>query len=159
MHPFELATEFENRITVMTSAEYVNFHERKYLADGKMSLKFLNENLKTAFMTFSMKPFSPFFEKFESIIRRLVEAGICPERLGGQKAEYLPQKIDKELPAMVLTMDDLAIGFAICLIPLTFSVLAFICESLVPRVKAAVIEIITAVFLVHSCVKIKSIAW
>lgn len=159
MHAFEVVTEFENRLTVMTSAEYANLHERKYLADGRMSLKYLNEDLKTAFVTFSMKPYSPFLEEFEFKIRRLVEAGICPGRLGGKNADIFPQRIDKELPAIVLTMDDLGIGFTICLIPLTLSVLAFFFEAAVPRVKAAIIETVTALFLVNACTKIRSSAW
>lgn len=159
MHFFEVVTEFENRMTVMTSAEYANLHERKYLADGRMSLKFLNEDLKTAFVTFSMKPFSPFLEEFESKIRRLVEAGICPNWLGGQKADIFPQRIDKELPAMVLSMDDLGIGFTINLIPLILSFLAFFFEVTVPRVKTAIIETLKALFLVHACTKIRNNAW
>lgn len=159
LHIFDVITEFENRMTVMTSAEYVNLHERMYLADGRMSLKFLNEDLKTAFVTFSMKLFSPFLEEFESKIRRLVEAGICPDRLGGKKADIFPQRIDKELPAMVLTMEDLDIGFKICLIPLILSVVAFIYEVLVPRVKSMVINTITALVLVQACTKIRSNAW
>lgn len=159
MHFFEVVTEFENRLTVMTSAEYANLHERKYLADGRMSLKFLNEDLKTAFVTFSMKPFSPFLEEFESKIRRLVEAGICPEFLGGQKADIFPQRIDEELPAMVLSMVDLGIGFMVCLIPLVFSFLAFIFEVAMPKVKTAVIETVTVLFLVYACTKIRNNTW
>lgn len=114
----------------MVTKEFVEKFERQILADGKTSLNFLEEKLREYFVTFAMPKFSPFFEEFKNKIQRLIEAGICPEKLaiGTFPVSFKQDKIDIEVPALVLNMDDLEIGFLVCLVPLALSVIAFIGE-------------------------------
>lgn len=131
---FFLVAEPQNKMTMQVSKEFVKYFERNTLADGITSLKFLEEEMRVDFVTFPMKPYSPFSEEFKSKIEKLIEAGICPEKLAiGTFAESSKlEKTDIEVPALVLTIDDLAVGFLVCLVPLALSFVVFIGELLVP---------------------------
>lgn len=116
-------------------------------------MKFLEEQLRVEFVTFSIKRFTPFFDEFKDKIQRLVEAGICPHRLAGTISLDLGKRSENELPALVLIMDDLRIAFLVCLVPLVLAVVAFICELLIPRLKALAIKIrdlLTFLFLIRA---------
>lgn len=157
---FEMVAEPENKMTLMTSSELVKLSERKNLRDGKMSFKFLEEELRDVFVTFSMTLSSPFFEEFESKIQRLVEAGICPKKLNGKNVEDFlrPGKLESKVPALVLNMDDLAIGFLICSVPLVLSVVAFICELAMSGIKALAVkakDLLTFLCLMRAVANIK----
>lgn len=158
--PFGLVTEPLNKLTLLTTTEFVSIYERKHLRDGKMSVKFLEEDLKQEFITFTIPIFSPFFEEFKDKIRRLIESGICPKMLGGKKprVHYQAERTENEVPALVLNMEDLAIGFLVCLVPLALSVVAFICEVTAPRMKALAIktrDLLTFLFLIRAVTKVR----
>lgn len=155
---FNLVTEPGNKLAYMTTTEFVKTVELMHLRDGKMSVKFLDEVLKPAFVTFSMPLFSPFFEEFKNIIQRLIEAGICPKHLDGKKDGRDYERTDNEVPALVLNMEDLAIGFLVCLVPLGLSVVAFICELSVPKMKALTIktrDLFTFLFLMRAVANVR----
>lgn len=118
-------------------------------------MMFLEEPLRHEIITFTMPLYSPFFEEFKDIVQRLIESGICPEMLGGKKYSfvYSAERTDNEVPALVLIMDDLAIRFLVCLLPLALSVVAFVCEVSVPRIKTLEItarDLLTFLFLIRA---------
>lgn len=134
----------------MTS-QFVEAYERKHLRHGKISLKFLEEELRTVFVTFPVKPHSPFFEEFKDNIQRLIDAGICPKKLNGKDQVKNPRqgKLEDEVPALVLKMEDLGIGFLVCLVPLALAAVALISELATPIVKALVISARDRLTLLH----------
>lgn len=139
---FDLIAEPENKLTSMTSVEVIKYHEKQFLADGAMSMKFLAEKLRVVFLTFSIPHFSPFFEEFKSKIQTLIEVGICPEKLAMKTTPQVfhHTREERKVPAMVLNMDDLSIGFLICLVPMALSVIIFICEISSTRMKTLAVH-------------------
>lgn len=156
--PLDLVAEPENKLTMLTTSKYMSIFERLLFRDGKMSLKFLEEELRSEFQTFQMLKYSPIFEEVKKKIQRLVEAGICPEKLGGIRYDYGPERTENEVPALVLIMDDLEIGFLVCLIPMALSVIAFICEVAGPRIKTLAInmrDLLTFLFLMRAVANVR----
>lgn len=137
MHYLELITEPENKLTFMATRELVSVFEQNYLANVRSSLNFLDETLPVSIDTFAIELYSPLFEEFKNKIRRLVEAGICPKKLNGRTTvkDARPRSEMKQ-PVMVLNMDDLAIGFLICLVPMALSCVVFVCELALPKMIA-----------------------
>lgn len=133
----EIAVEPENKKTIQVSKEFLERFEQLAYRSGKFSFNFLKEDLSPLFLTFAMRPFSPFYQKFDEIIQRLCQGGFCPDRLG----LFWPEAIlsndenmeNDKVPPLVLSMDDLAIGFAICSIPLALAVIGFALEVLTDK--------------------------
>lgn len=154
-----VVAEPENKLTFMVTEEYITLIEKSMLAHGKMSVKFVKEGLNSVFVTFTMETRSPYFERVKDVVVRLVEAGICPHRLNGLYPTLA--RTEEVVPALVLTWEDLAIGFFVCLIPLTLSVFAFICEVAPPKIKALAIktrDLLTFLFLMRAFTQIKRIS-
>lgn len=83
-----------------------------------------------------MMPYDPFFEEFDVTLQRLVETGICPDRMNGKYWKPITNKrYNEEVPPLVLTMDDLGIGFLACAVPLFGSIIVFAFEVLIPKLK------------------------
>lgn len=118
------------------SLDYLEKLEKYYFRSGKSSLTILDEDIRSLEITFPMLPFSPFIEGFQEKIQRLVEAGICPNRMNGSivAASSENKMYDEEVPPLVLTLDDLGIGFAACLIPLLLSFAVFFIEIAIPKI-------------------------
>lgn len=112
--------------------EYLSFVERTLYRSGKSSLEMLNENVAPVFVLFAISHFSPFLEEFDEKIQILKEAGLCPYRLiSNTDHSYKFDLHDTVVPPLVLSVEDLGIGFLVCLVPLTLSVVAFIMELVV----------------------------
>lgn len=126
--------EPENKLTVMASVEFVSLYERKYLRDGKPSWKFLDEQLRKLPCVFAMRRFSPLFEQVKNILQKLIEGGFLDHKMNAVKGsvEYKLERTSNEVPALVLNVNDLAIGFLLCSIPLSLSVFAFFFELSLP---------------------------
>lgn len=156
----DLVSEPKNQLTLLTSEEFINFAERNLLRDGKMSLKVLAEELQWQFDTFPMPLFSPLFEEFKDKIQRLVEAGLCPERLAGRVVPLkFAQSRNTDTPVMVLNIEDLGIGFLVCLVPLALSIVVFVCELAVSRISALgvkALEWVTFTYLIRAVTRIRS---
>lgn len=125
--------------------------EKHFYRSGKTSVATADVSLEPHFISFAMTPFSPCFKDFSEIIQRLVEAGVCPDRLAGRtsNAKLRNELYDKEVPVLVFSMDNLGVGFEICLIPLVLSALAFIFEIIYfkikqPTAKYLIIHAVTA---------------
>lgn len=107
-----------------------------------MSVKVLEKNLWHEFLVFSMNNFSLLFEEFKHTMQALVEMGYILSLKRSHRIvphfKFHHEGIDDVVPALVLTLDDLSIGFIVCLIPLILAVLAFIFELLMPIMKTFV---------------------
>lgn len=117
-----------NRRVFDSTLEFLSKMEKKYYRNGKTSIKILDLDSREQAVNFPIQWFSPFYEKFNEKIQALIEAGICPHRLAGKvvpKTELTGRRYDEEMPPLVLSMDDLGVGFEVCLIPLALSVLVF----------------------------------
>lgn len=133
----DIIAEPKNERTLMITLQFLNILEKSRYRSGKPSFRFLNVEGRTILIAFAMTPFDPFFEEFDEKIQRLLEAGVCPYRLNG---DIIPiddknDLYDEEVPPLVLSMDDLGIGFIVCLIPLTLSIFVFMIEIAVPRIR------------------------
>lgn len=101
-----------------------------------------------------MRSYSPFFEIFADNIQKLVEAGFCPHRLAGIITSSRRELYEDEIPPLVLSMDDLGVGFEVCLIPLALSLLVFVSEVIYSKVRKTVKDYLTALFAVVTFLKI-----
>lgn len=59
------------------------------------------------------------------------------------------ESIDDCVPALVLNLEDLGIGFLVCMIPLALSLVAFILELVMPQKKAILIIIRDSLMLLY----------
>lgn len=146
---FAVVAEPENKFVLLLCEGVASVFEEKHLREGKMSLKFLDEQLRTQAIVFSIKKFSPFFEEFKNQIQMLNEAGKFSYTTGHNfKSQH--EQIDAGVPALVLNMEDLGIGFLVCLVPMTLSVVAFVCELVVPRIQTFMREELIFIYLIRA---------
>lgn len=130
MNVFEIIAEPVNKRTMQLSLDYIERLERFYFRSGKSSLAILEEDVRSLTITFPMLPFNPFYEEFEGKIQKLVEAGFCPRRLIGRIVASTSEnkRFNEDVPPLVLTLEDLGIGFLACLFPLGMSIVVFAIE-------------------------------
>lgn len=150
-----MAAEAANKITQVITIEHIELIEKRFYRSGKTSLEVLDYNVGTQFITFPLIPFSPFYEEFHATILRLIEAGICPDRLNGGMQRVISQskRCNEDVPPLVLTLDDLGIGFIVCSVPLCLSAVAFLLELLIPKIFALTSKIsncLVAYFVIHA---------
>lgn len=126
----DIVAEATNKRTFAASAQLVAYWEQKSYRSGKTSVKMINDEAIGYWTTFILNSFHPFFEEFQDVIHRTIATGAFILK---RPASY--RMHDDEVPALVLSMDDLSIGFMICLIPLSLSVFAFVAEFTMPKVK------------------------
>lgn len=119
--------------------EFLKHLEKEVYRSGKFSFNFLSEEFRPLYLTFAMKPYSPFYVKSDEIIQRLCQGGFCPDmlvKLHPKLITYKDKNMENDkIPPLVLPMDDLGIGFMVCLIPLTVSIIAFVAEVLTSKTK------------------------
>lgn len=147
----DVVSEPSNRKIVSATLEFLDKLERLSYRHGKTSIEVSQAiEVESQMITFAMRSFSPFYEIFNNKIQMLVEAGICPHRLKRYNnwKKTRNKRFDEEIPPLVLSMDDLGVGFEVCLIPLALSLLVFVFEIVWPKVKQILTEYLTALFLV-----------
>lgn len=133
--------------------EYLDKIEKLHYRSGKTSIDISEEiELERKLITFPVRIFSPFYKQIEDTIQKLLEAGICPYRLNGKLSEekFRNKRFDEEIPPLVLSMEDLGIGFEVCMIPLALSFFVFSVEIIWPRMKLSAKEYLTAVYVVFT---------
>lgn len=141
-----LVVEAENEKTVAATMKMIDAVQTKIYRSGKTSAKMLNDNIMTFRLTFTMEDFHPFFDEFHYQIQRFIESGRSRFHRNIKNLLY-----DEEVPPLVLSLDDLGIGFAVCLIPLTLSAIAFIGEVVASKFMLLAVEmrdVLTAAFVV-----------
>lgn len=131
-----------NKKILTATLEFLNKVEKTDYRTGKTSIEISELDIESQPITFPMPSNTPFYGTFGEKIQWLSEAGICPYRLATKtlsKAGENSKMYDEDIPALVLSMDDLGVGFEACLIPLTLSLIVFICEVVYQKVTAYLI--------------------
>lgn len=152
----DAVAEPTNRKAFAATLEYMSMLEKFSYRNGKTSIEVSDFNLQPQTITFPIRSHSPFCGEFQEKIQRLLEAGICPHRLAKklfpkpEKRYKMNKMYDEEIPALVLSMDDLGVGFEICSIPLVLSVAIFIYEIGRPLAKKFFDEYIVPLFVVFA---------
>lgn len=140
-----------NKKVISTTMEFLDKIEKLTYRNGKTSIE-ISEEVKSdsQAITFPMRSFSPFYETFSERIQRLMEAGICPHRLAGSvlSSKMTNKRYDEEIPALVLSMDDLGVGFEVCMIPLALSAVVFVFELCYLKLKRLLRKYPFAMFVV-----------
>lgn len=103
---------------------------------------FLEEEVQPVPKVVSFKKFLPFFEEIKIQIQALIEAGFKKKGFNRnvKNFQYYHEGINDSVPTLVLKMDDLEIGFLVCMIPLALSVVAFVCELAVAKIKSLTVK-------------------
>lgn len=127
----EMVVEPKNEKSLAITLEYLDFMENRKYRSGKTSLEVVQDQTVPVMTTFLLPSLHPFFEEFHDKIHRLIESG----RSFPKKHESQTKRFDDEVPALVLSMEDLGIGFAVCLVPLTLGAVAFVVEVTVSKIK------------------------
>lgn len=118
-----IVVEAENQRTVAITREFINLLEKTFYRSGKNSLKMLNDKVMSYMMIFPVLDSHPFYGEFYDQIQIFVASGTSSFLKIVKNPLY-----DEAVPPLVLSLDDLSIGFLVCLIPITFSVVTFMCE-------------------------------
>lgn len=142
----QIAAEMENKRTVAATLKIIDSVEQKTYRSGKISMKAINDKIIPFMMSFIMEDFHPFYDEFHLNVHRLIESG-----LSQFNQKFRNPLFDEEVPPLVLSLDDLGIGFAVCLIPVTLSFVTFIAEvaaSKIQVITASILNALTAMYLV-----------
>lgn len=124
-----IVVEAENGKAVAATQKLIDAVQTKTYRSGKTSAKMLNDNIMPFRLSFAMEDFHPFYDEFHYQIQRFIESGRSRFHRNIRNLLY-----DEEVPALVLSMADLGIGFIVCLIPLSLGVIAFIAEIVAAKV-------------------------
>lgn len=157
---FDTIVEPENKLVLLTSVEVKRLAEYDRFRGGKMSVKFLDEQLRVAIVSVSIKKFSWFFEELNDKTQRFIEGGFM-KRFTSDASEYFTagnKAFDDDAPALSLIMEELKIGFLVCLVPLTLAAVAFVCEIAMPFIKALAIstrDLLTFVYWIRIVAKMR----
>lgn len=148
------------KIVKMITLQLLDKTEQLDYRNGKSSIEVVDTLMSEQFIVFPLTPYDPFFEEFDATLQKLVEAGICPDRVNGQYWKPIANKrYNEEVPPLVLNMDDLGIGFLVCVVPLICSFVVFALELLIPKMKSLTISLkdyLVAVYVVNEVVRIRS---
>lgn len=143
-----IAVEAENKKTLPATFEILASLQKQAYRSGKSSIQIIKDKVIPMMTVFSMEPFHPFFEEFYLQTKRLIESGTMKFN-----EDLRIRRYDEEIPALMLTMTDLGIGFTACLIPLALGAIAFVVEVAIPKAKIfanKILEMIMAVFVVKA---------
>lgn len=101
--------------------------------NGFASVKFLEETIFTSFAGLTLKLFCPFFESFNEKVGQLMANGMIQHWFSIHLNPKGTKRGEEEFLSKALTMDDLGVGFQVCLIPLSLSIFVFFLELLYSR--------------------------
>lgn len=153
----EAVAEPSNKKVFAATVEFVKQFEKYHYRNGKSSVEISEEiKIESQMITFPTRSFSPFYEVFKEKIQGFVEAGIRFDMYARKKL-MTTQRIDsydEEIPALVLSMEDLGVGFEVCLIPLALSVALFAFEVIYSKIRKFVNESLVAAFAVLTFIRI-----
>lgn len=126
-----VVTEPANRATFIASYGALDSIHRSFYRSGFSSLTALEETFITIHLEFPFLPFCPFYEQFYNEFGEIIAAGFIEHWSNREKPPSGDSKLYEEISPedpKILTLDDLAIGFQICLIPLTLGCIVFFGE-------------------------------
>lgn len=148
----DIVSEARNERTFAATLELISNLEIKTYRSGKTSVKMLNYRIMISMSTLAFQPIHPFFDEFYFQILRMLETGLF------SNTQMRNPRYDEEVPPVVLSMNDLQIGFIVCFVPLILSVFAFIVEITIQKLKLLVKNIkdaLTATFVVAAFATIR----
>lgn len=100
---------------------------------GYPSFRFMNESLILIYFGLAFKLASPFYGSFNDKIDQMIAHGLIAK---WTKKYTNPEGLQANWGGpQVLTFENLSIGFQVCCIPLTLSVIAFVGEILTSWIK------------------------
>lgn len=129
-----IATEPENKGTMLVTTDFLRLQGNFYRS-GVMSLSLLEETRATIFVTINFNLFCPFFDTFNSKIHDMNANGLTRKIFEDAVNPRGHKLVEDEISPQVLTMNQLAIGFYLCMVPLSLSFLAFFFEVLYHRIR------------------------
>ena len=119
---------------MLITAEYIQAMNNRYHS-GVVSLSVLEETKTTVFQNINFKLFSPLFETFNDKLHFMISNGFTQKVFENHVNPNGRKIIEDQIDPQILTMDQLAVGFQICFVPLAFSTIAFLVEVLIPLIK------------------------
>lgn len=96
---------------------------------GISSLVYMKD-IRNSPRVFWIKPFSPFYETFKEKIELLISNGVVFHWWDKFLNPKGFKRIEDDIGPQVLTYEHLEIGFMVCLVPLSLSVVAFVFEAI-----------------------------
>lgn len=132
----DILAEPSNKATTVFSQTVMSINSNQLYRSGIPSVAMMEKTLVTMLHGYLFPYFSPILEQFNEIVHLLLSNGLIyywddivvnPKGLKMKQEEIGPQ---------VLTMDHLTVGFLACLCPVIFSILVFIGEVLLFKVKS-----------------------
>lgn len=136
----DIVAEPANKRTIKVTMEYLVITENKKFRSERSSVTTLEEFRSDVPITFAMSNFHPMLEEFSDKILRQTERG------DGYLKNPRCNRNSEEIPALVLSMDDLCIGFLACLLPLMLSFAIFLLELFVFKIQTLVDDFIFGFF-------------
>lgn len=132
----DIIAEPSNKGTMILFQEFLsNIHEKLYRS-GFSSLSILDENIATLYFGLPFRRFHPFFESLNLKINQMTSAGLVDHWYkNAYDSRRHIKKVIEDIGPQVLTMDHVAIGFLVCLIPMTMSVIVCMFEISVLRIR------------------------
>lgn len=109
--------------------------ENKKFRSERSSLSALDDKVLAVPINFPMSKYHPMFEEFSDKMLRFLEAG----GRGSENSRF--KHHSEEIPALVLSMDDLRIGFLACLVPLAISSVVFVIEIMIFKIRKVATEL------------------
>lgn len=154
----ELTVEPEKKISMMFDKKEFHLLHRSIYHSGTSSIS-LTENFMSFPFAFEFRSFSPFYESFNENLIRMVAAGFL-EKIDRVVFHYDGIKRPNAEPGpQILTMDQIGVGFLVCLIPLSLSIIAFIAEVSIPHLISfwrSLKHTVVAYFVVKAFIKVRS---
>lgn len=130
----DIVAETANIGTFLVAKRHLAYAEDEAYRSGFSSLSLLEDGFDSSFVGFNFKSFCPFYETFKSRLDQMTSAGIIL-RIVDNFFHFKSNQKKMEIGPQVLTMEHLAVGFLICLIPLALSIVAFVGELLIDFVR------------------------
>lgn len=129
---FNIIAEPEMKGTVIASRQILSLINHEFRS-GFSTLISLKERFSSKFVGLAFPSFSPFYESFNELIRRMIQAGLMEYwNEGIINPRGLIKKVD-EIGPQVLTLDHLDIAFKIIVIAIVVSVACFLTEITLTR--------------------------
>lgn len=128
---------------MLTTHEYLitTLNDFRSFYRGTPSFHLLEETFMTLFSGFEFKLYCPYFEDFNKKVGEMNSNGMFQDWFANLfNVKGLKRNRMKSGP-QVLTLDDLSVGFQICLIPMSLSVVSFLAELSTPWLKIFVSNI------------------
>ena len=129
-----LLAERENKLFKFVSREVFRIILKSRGIEHNLEL--LPETLNTYYIRLWLRPFEPWCETFNEMILMHMSAGLfrledlTASDLQSFQSTFRFRLAATEIPAMVLSMDDLSVGFLICGVLLAIATVIFIVEML-----------------------------